>query len=193
MGTDKNNMTSNVVSGIWAPVLLKGILAVILGILFLTNTATTLLLIMMFLGAYWFIDGIFTLITSFQAKEHNKIWMWGILVGVLSILAGLVVFFQPILSTIFTTTVLIYFMGFMILISGLSSIVTGLRLRKTSDESMMILGGILAVLLGLLLLFNPALSLMMFVYMLGILSLVGGTILIILSFRIRKNFKKMVS
>lgn len=192
MGTDKHNITSHVASRIWVPVLLKGILAVLLGILFLTNTAATLLIIVMLLGAYWLIDGIFTLITSFQAKEHDKSWMWGILVGILSILAGLVVFLRPVLSTIFTTTFLVYFVGFMILISGISSIATGFRLRKTSGESVMIFGGILAVLLGLLLLFHPTLSLVMLVSMLGIFSFVGGVILIILSLRMRKNLKKAI-
>jgi uncharacterized membrane protein HdeD (DUF308 family) len=186
METNSQNIIGFVASRIWWLVLLRGILALLLGILLFTNTAATLTVIMMFLGAYWLVDGMFIITASIHGRKQNASWGWGIFVGILSILAGLVILLHPMLSAVFTTTFLAYFVGFMILISGISSIVTGFQLRKTSGEWMMILGGILAVLLGVLLLFNPILSAMMLVFMLGAFSIVGGIVLIILSFRIRK-------
>jgi len=73
-------------------------------------------------------------------------------------------------------------MGFIILASGISSIATGFKLRKTSGEWVMIYGGVLAVLLGLLLMFNPILT----AALLGFFSIVGGIILIVYSLKIRK-------
>jgi uncharacterized membrane protein HdeD (DUF308 family) len=141
---------------------------------------------MTFLGAYWFVDGIFTLVASVQEKKHNKNWGWGIFVAILSILAGIAVFVQPILSALFTTTFLVYLMGFLILASGISSIATGFKLDAASGKWVMILGGVLAIILGLMLLFNPVLSAAVFVSMLGIFSVLGGIVLIMLSFKIRK-------
>jgi len=186
METNSQTLIGQAASAIWWLVLLRGILAIILGILFFTNPGATLIVLMTFLGAYWFVDGIFTLVTSLQEKKNNKNWGWGIFVAVLSILAGIAVFVQPILSALFTTSFLVYFMGFLILASGISSIATGFKLNKESGKWIMILGGVLAIILGLLLLFNPVLSAAVFVSMLGIFSVIGGIFLAILAFQIRK-------
>ncbi|MDR4505864.1 MAG: HdeD family acid-resistance protein [Candidatus Scalindua sp.] len=186
METGSQTLIAKAASAIWWTVLLRGILAVIIGIMFFSNPGATLVVIMMFLGAYWLVDGIFTLIASFYGKKVHKHWGWGMFVAILSILAGIAVFAQPIAATLFTTTFLVYFMGFMILASGISSVATGIKLRKTSGEWMMIFGGVFAILLGLLLLFNPIFSATFFVLLLGIFTIIDGVSLITVSFRIRK-------
>jgi uncharacterized membrane protein HdeD (DUF308 family) len=175
-----------VVSGIWWLVLLRGIAAILLGILIFANTAAALTVIMIFLGIYWLVDGIFTLIAANIGKNEHKYWGWGIFVGLISILAGLAVLSRPVLSAIFTATLLVSLAGIMIIISGISSIVTGFRLRKTSGEWMMILGGALGLILGLLLLLNPLLSALVYVYMLAVFSIIGGILLIVFAFKIQK-------
>jgi uncharacterized membrane protein HdeD (DUF308 family) len=186
MEANSQSLIGKAVSAIWWLLLLRGLAAIVLGILFFTNPGATLIVIMTFLGAYWFVDGIFTLIASLQGKKENKNWGWGIFVGILSILAGLAVFSQPIVSALFTTTFLMYFMGFIILASGVSSMVTGFKLDAASGKWIMILGGVLAIILGLLLLINPVFSATFFVSLLGFFSIVGGIILIGLSLQIRK-------
>ncbi|GJQ58875.1 MAG: HdeD family acid-resistance protein [Candidatus Scalindua sp. AMX11] len=186
METGPQALIAKAASAVWWIVLLKGILAVIIGIMFFSNPRATLVVIMMFLGAYWLVDGIFTLIASFYGKKEHKRWGWGMFVAILSILAGIAVFAQPIAAALFTTKFLVYFMGFMILASGISSVATGIKLRKTSGEWMMIFGGVFAILLSLLLLFNPIFSATFFVFLLGIFAVIDGVSLIAVSFRIRK-------
>ena len=186
METNSQSLIGKAASAIWWLVLLRGIAAVILGILFFTNPGATLIVIMTFLGAYWLVDGMFTLVASMQGMKENKHWGWGIFVGILSILAGISVFLQPVRSALFTTTFLVYFMGFMILVSGFSSIFSGFKLDKASGKWGVIFGGVLAVILGFLLISNPVLTGGAFVVMLGIFSVIGGIILIILSLQIRK-------
>jgi uncharacterized membrane protein HdeD (DUF308 family) len=89
METGSKSLIGQVASSIWWLVLLKGIFAIILGIILFNNPGTTLIVIMTFLGAYWLVDGIFTLIASFQGKKENKNWGRGVFVAILSILAGL--------------------------------------------------------------------------------------------------------
>jgi uncharacterized membrane protein HdeD (DUF308 family) len=186
MEAGSQNLISKVASSIWWIVLLRGVLAIIIGILLFTNPSATLVAIMMFLGAYWLIDGIFTFIVSLQGRKEHKHWGWGMFVAILSVLAGLAVFAQPMAATLFTTTFLVYFMGFLILASGISSIVTGIKLRKTSGEWMMILGGLFTTLLALLLLANPIFSVTFLISLLGVLTVIGGVTLIAVSFKIRK-------
>lgn len=183
METNSETLIGQAASALWWVVLLRGILAIILGILFFANPAATLIVLMTFLGAYWIVDGIFSLAAAFQEKENRG---WSIFSGILSILAGIAIFVQPVFSTLFTTTFLVYFMGFLVLASGISSIVTGFKLGKSSGKWAMILSGVLAVILGILLLFNPVFSAAVFVAMIGAFAVIGGIMLIVYSFKIKK-------
>ena len=181
-----------VASAIWWLVLLRGIAAVLLGILLFTNTAATLSVIIIFLGIYWVVDGISTLLASFIGREENSNWGWGIFVGIISILAGLAVLSQPVLTAIFTTSFIVSFVGIMIIISGVWSIVTGFRLRKTSGEWVMIIGGVLGLILGLLLVMNPLFSALVYVYIIAVFLIIGGFSLIVMAFQVKKLKKTII-
>jgi len=181
-----------VASAIWWLVLLRGIAAVLLGILLFTNTAATLSVIIIFLGIYWVVDGISTLLASFIGREEHSNWGWGIFVGIISILAGLAVLSQPVLTAIFTTSFIVSLVGIMIIISGVWSIVTGFRLRKTSGEWVMIIGGVLGLILGLLLVMNPLFSALVYVYIIAVFLIIGGFSLIVMAFQVKK-LKKTIS
>jgi len=192
MTTNDNTLVGQVISDIWWLVLLRGIAAVLLGILLFTNSAAVLSVIIVFLGIYWVLDGIITLMASIIGRNEHSNWGWGIFVGIISILAGLAVLSQPVLTALFTASFIISLVGIMIVISGISSIVTGFRLRKTSGEWMMILGGALSLIFGLLLLMNPLFSAMVFVYIIAAFSIFGGIVLIVISFQVKK-LKKAIS
>ena len=181
-----NDLLDQVATDIWWLALLRGIAAVLLGLLLFTNTAATIEVVVIFLGIYWLMDGIVTLLASFTGRKEHEGWGWGVFSGVISILAGLAVLSQPVLTAIFTVKFIVTLVGIMIIVSGASSIVTGFRLRKTSGEWMMMLGGALGLLLGLLLLFNPLFSAAVYVNMLAVLSIIGGIMLIAVAFKIKK-------
>jgi len=181
----------NVATGIWWLILLRGIAALLLGILLLTNTAETLLVLIIFLGIYWVVDGIITLLTSFSGRKEHSGWGWGIFAGTISVFAGLAVLSHPVLTSMFTASFMVSLVGILIVISGISSIVSGFRLRKTSDEWTMIVGGALSAILGLLLLMNPLFSAVVYVYALAFFSIIGGIVLISLAFRAKKLVKSV--
>ena len=186
MTAGETKSLKQVASAIWWLVLLRGIAAVLLGILLFTNPDAILSVVIIFLGIYWVVDGIITLLASFTGREEHSNWGWGIFVGIISILAGLAVLSQPVLTAIFTAQFIVSLVGIMIIISGVSSIVTGFRLRKTSGEWMMILGGVLGLILGLLLLMNPLFSALVFVNITAIFSIIGGFALIVMAFQVKK-------
>ncbi len=176
---------------IWWLVLLRGIVMLLMGILLVSRPLPTLIVLVYLLGFYWFFDGIFTLIASIRGRKSHKDWGWGgIFVGIISVLAGVVVFTQPYISAVIGVTFVIYVVAFMVLASGIWSIITGIRLRKEiSNEWSMILGGMLSAIFGILLMINPLVSAMTLVWLMGMFALSGGIILIVISFRIRKLAK----
>ncbi|MCJ7545276.1 MAG: DUF308 domain-containing protein [Deltaproteobacteria bacterium] len=186
--------SKKILSAIWWLILLRGIVLVLLGILFLTRPAATLTLVIWFLGAYWFVDGIVTLVKSIKGRKTIKYWGWGIFVGIIGIIAGLLVFSHPVAATLLTTTFLVYFLGFAAMISGISSIVTGISLRKKiSNEWSMVFGGVVWFLLGLLLVAHPLVALLVYIYTVGILAIIGGIMLVANAFVIRGIAKGALS
>ena len=185
--SSENQSVKNVISNIWWLVLLRGLLVLGLGILLISKPMATLVILVHVMGIFWFIDGLATLFESIRGRKTHTNWGWGVFVGIISALAGLIVFVQPVISAVIGMTFLIYLVAIMILASGIWSVITGIRLRKAiKNEWSMILGGILYVIFGLLLLGNPVMSAMMIVWLFGLSALVGGIFLIIASFRIRK-------
>jgi len=173
-------------SSVWWIVLLRGLAVLVLGLLLVSNPGSTLITIMIFLGAYWFIDGIFTIINSIKGGKTMEGWGWGIFSGVLGVIAGLVVFVHPLATAIFTQVFLIYFLAFAAIVNGLSSIFTGIKLRKEiKNEWTIILGGLLTVIFGILLLSNPLFGSAFLLWLLGIIAIVGGIVIISLAFKVK--------
>jgi uncharacterized membrane protein HdeD (DUF308 family) len=189
MANETKNVLNQMLSDIWWLVLLRAIAAILLGILLFANPGALLMVIMIYIGVYWLIDGIFTVIASLRGRKNLEHWGWGIFTGIISILAGLVVLSQPVLSALLTTTFFAYLVGFLAIVSGISSLVSGFRLHQASGEWSMIIGGLMSLLFGLLLVFNPLFSSFVLLSMAGIFALIGGIILLLFAIRMRSAVK----
>jgi len=189
MANETKNVLNQMLSDIWWLVLLRAIAAILLGILLFANPGAVLMVIMIYIGVYWLIDGIFTVIASLRGRKNLEHWGWAIFTGIISILAGLAVLSQPVLSALLTTTFFAYLVGFLAIVSGISSLVSGFRLHKASGEWSMIIGGLMSLLFGLLLVFNPLFSSFVLLSMAGIFALIGGIILLLFAIRMRSAVK----
>ena len=69
-------------------VLLEGIVAVIVGIFLITNPASTLIFLVIFLGIYWLVTGVINLIPYFWNRSQ---WGWKLFTGIVGIIAGLLI------------------------------------------------------------------------------------------------------
>lgn len=183
----KKTLMQSLAAKTWWLVLLRGIAALLLGLVLSINPAATIMILVQFLGVYWFLDGLFTLIQSIKGRKIYKKWGWGVFVGIFSILASIVIISRPLASSILTVTFLAYFIAFWAMFFGILSIVTGIRLRKEiSNEWSMVLNGLLSTLFGVVLLTSPIMSAMVMVWIVAIFSVVNGIVLIVLSFRVKK-------
>jgi uncharacterized membrane protein HdeD (DUF308 family) len=177
----------------WWLALLRGVVVLILGIMMMRQPQMTVVVLIQFMGAYWLVDGLVTIANSIRGRAAVADWGWGLFVGMLSVIAGIVVFSGPLAAAMLTTTFVMYFIAIAALVSGVSSIITGLRLRKVvRNEWSMILSGLLYVGFALLLLGRPLVSAASLVWLLGIFATVGGIMLIFVSFRIR-SFGRQLS
>src|SRR5690606_6105207 len=164
----------------WLP-LVRGIVAILFGILALIWPAITLLVLVTFFGAWVLVDGIFSIFSAFRHGARSRVW--AVVVGVIGILAGFAALTWPGI----TSLALLYVVAFWAILTGLAEIVDGIQLRNViENERTLILGGALSLAVGVLLLIWPAAGLLSIVWLLGIFAVLYGIALVALSIRLKK-------
>jgi uncharacterized membrane protein HdeD (DUF308 family) len=92
----------------WWLILLEGIAAFVVGILILAAPGISALALTTLLGAYWFVSGIFSLVSIFTSR---KSWVWKLVSGILGVAAGLIVLQYPMFSAILAPAVVGIWLG----------------------------------------------------------------------------------
>jgi uncharacterized membrane protein HdeD (DUF308 family) len=166
-------------SNIWWVFLLQGIMAIILGLMFLTAPGETLVAVVTFLGFYWLITGMLALVRVFV--DRSVPWVWSLLIGIVGILAGIFVLHHPLLAALTVPTALVIILGVQGFIMGVLDIIGGF---KGGGLGSFVLG-VINILVGLLLLGSPLAAALAVPLVFGILLLIQGVGLIIWAFRVR--------
>ena len=116
----------------WWLVLLRGLSAIVFGILAWTWPGVTLITLVLFWGAYALVDGVAALIAGWQAKDSGKPMWQVVLVGVIGIAAGIFTFVQPGV----TAVALLILIAAWAIVHGIFEIAAAIRLRKEIQERM---------------------------------------------------------
>jgi uncharacterized membrane protein HdeD (DUF308 family) len=165
----------------WWLILLRGICAVIFGVLTFVWPGVTLLTLILLYGAYAFIDGVLSIWAAVTSGETAPRW-WLLVVGALGVAAGLITLVMPGV----TALVLLFFIAFWAIATGAMQIVGAIRLRKEIDnEWMLVAGGVLSVLFGFILLVQPGAGALGLLFVIGAFALIEGGILIAFALRLR--------
>jgi uncharacterized membrane protein HdeD (DUF308 family) len=163
----------------WWALALRGLVAVLFGLLTFFLPGITLVTLVLLFGAYALVDGVFNVIAFFRVASHQ----WALLIeGVVGILAGVLTFAWPAI----TAFALLYLIAFWAILTGIFEIVAGIRLRKTiANEWLLIAMGVLSLLFGLLIVLAPGTGALAIVLWIGAYALVFGVFLLALAFRLR--------
>jgi len=162
----------------WWLVLLQGIAALIIGIFLLTSPGITMAILIQFLGIYWLVSGIFSIIAIFIDSSG---WGWKLFSGILGIIAGIIIIQNPLWSTILVQAVLVIVLGIQGIIIGIIGLIQAFQGAGWGAGIL----GALSIVFGLILLFNTLLAVSILAYVLGIFGIVGGILAIIAAFRLK--------
>jgi uncharacterized membrane protein HdeD (DUF308 family) len=182
----------------WWAVVVRGIVAILFGLVAIAWPGITLIALVILFGVYAFVDGVFALgaaisgdrgvgwgtfgpsLIDGRSRVHRG---WLALEGGVGILAGIVAFAWPGVTTLALLWVIVVWA----LITGVLKIVTAVRLRRDmTGESLLLVSGALSVLLGILLAVWPASGALALVILIGIYALVFGIAQITLGVRLRR-------
>jgi uncharacterized membrane protein HdeD (DUF308 family) len=171
----------------WSALALRGVLAVIFGILVFAWPALTIGILVLFFGANALIDGVLALVAAFRGSTSGGRW-WGMLLqGILGIATGIITFLMPGLVAI----VLLYLIAAWAVVIGVFEIVAAIRLRREIEgEWLLALRGVLAVIFGVILFVYPAAGALAVVWMIGAFSIALGVLNLALAFRLRRHHQR---
>ena len=169
----------------WWLVLLRGIAAIAFGILAFVWPVITLLTLTLLWGAYAVADGLFALWGAVAGpRGHMGARFWLVIVGLAGVVAGVLAFAWPGV----TALVLLFFIAFWAILTGVMQIVGAIRLRKEIDnEWMLAASGVLSVLFGVILIVQPGAGALGLIFVIGAYAVIYGAILIGLALRLRNH------
>ena len=136
----------------WWAILIRGIAAVVFGILAILWPGITFVVLTLLFGAYALVDGIFAITAVIRNRGPETPIGWLLFEGIFGILAGIVAFF----FTGIAALALLYVASAWAIITGVLEVMQAIELRRViANEWLLILGGIVSVIFGLLLLLFP--------------------------------------
>ncbi|MDE0111573.1 MAG: HdeD family acid-resistance protein [Albidovulum sp.] len=178
-------MTKEALASLWWMPLIRGVLLVLFGFLMFIQPGTTLLNLLWFMGIYWIVDGVFSVIEGVRGHaEKSRMWLF--VSGIVSVLGGIFILGNPIVAGIVSGSILAYLIGIAIVISGIMMIFAGRDKDGEKHWSLWgVIMGILYILFGLFVISHPVATMVTLTWLLTVWAIVAGVIAIVMAFRLR--------
>jgi len=165
----------------WVPVL-RGIVAIVFGIITLRYPGLTVATLVLLFGAWVLVDGIFRVIGAIGHRADDPEWGFHLIIGIIGIIIGLLTFHAPAI----TALALIIYIAAWALMIGATEIAFAIKLRREiKGEWFLILMGLVSIVFAVLLLWNPIPGALALVWLIGWYAIVFGILGIIFGFRLR--------
>jgi uncharacterized membrane protein HdeD (DUF308 family) len=166
----------------WWALLLRGIAGILFGVLAFMWPGITLTVLVLLFGAYALVDGAFSIVAGIKSHGEYKRWWLLLIEGCLSVAAGVYAFMAPAM----TALILLILIASWAIVTGIFQIAAAIQLRKhIAGEWILGLSGLLSVLFGALLLYNPVGGALAVVWLIGTYSVLGGILLLIFGIKLR--------
>jgi uncharacterized membrane protein HdeD (DUF308 family) len=170
----------------WRMLALRGVIAILFGVLALTWPALTLLAFAALFAAYALLTGVVLVVGSVKSRKSNEDWWLPLMVGLVSLGAGAIATIHPGL----TALVLVFVVGANAMVTGVLDIATAIGLRRTiRNEGLLILNGAVSIAFGVLVFLFPAAGALALVWLISSYAILSGILLLAFAFRLRAKTK----
>src|SRR5216110_511003 len=165
----------------WVPVL-RGIAAIIFGVIAFVYPGLTVAVLVLLFGAWVLVDGIFRVVGAIGHRTSDPEWGFHLVIGILGILIGLLTFHAPRI----TALALVIYIATWALMIGVTEIAMAVKLRREiKGEWFLILMGLASIVFAALLLWNPLAGAAALIWIMAWYAVIFGVLAIIFGFRLR--------
>jgi uncharacterized membrane protein HdeD (DUF308 family) len=172
----------------WWILAVRGVAAVIFGLLALIWPQITLLALVLVFGAYALVDGVFALVAAVRGRQLAGGRGGLLLEGLLGVGAGIVALVWPDI----TALALLWVIAFWAVLTGVLEIVTAVRLRRVlANEWLLAVAGFLSIVFGVILMIWPRSGAVGLVWLIGIYAIAFGIMLLGLALRLRSLGRRL--
>jgi uncharacterized membrane protein HdeD (DUF308 family) len=178
-----NDQMSALLAQNWWAIALRGLAAILFGIVAVLMPGLTVAALVLLFAAYMVVDGVLALISAIRAaRRHEK---YGLLIfeGIADLVAGAIALVFP-LATILAFVLL---MGAWAIVSGALMLGAALRLTIAHGRWLMIFSSVVSIIWGFLLILWPLVGALVVTWWMGAYALIFGVTLLVLAFRLRSH------
>jgi uncharacterized membrane protein HdeD (DUF308 family) len=180
-GWSLNDDMSAVLARNWWAVGLRGVFAIIFGVIALFMPGAAIWALVLLFAAYMLVDGIFTIVAAVKAARQHERWGWLVVEGIADLIAGAIAFVWP-LATI---VAFVYLLAAWAIVSGALLTAAAFRLNVPHGRGWMLFGGIVSMLWGFMLIVWPLVGAVVLTWWMAVYALFFGGALLALAFKLR--------
>jgi len=175
----------------WWLFAIRGLAAIIFGVLAFVWPDSTLTVLVYLFGAYVLIDGASLIAAVLMGDPLAQMHKWAITaIGLIGIVAGIVTFVYPGL----TALTLLYIVAFWAIGTGILQLASAITLRDAMVGAAWLgLGGVLSIVFGIVLVVFPGAGLLSLVWLVGLWAVVFGISSLGLAYDLRQIDKAVKS
>lgn len=185
---------SSLAAHAWGWVLLRGILALALGVAAIIFPLSAIFAFTLLFAAYAFVDGIASLVAGTRSAKSGERWGAMVFRGITGILVGVIFVLLPMLATVTYAFLTVIMVAVWSVIAGIFEISAAIRLRKAiQGEWLLGLAGAFSLLLGLAILVlvipNPVATILSAAWLIAIYAFAAGFVLVAQAFSLKRLAK----
>ena len=155
----------------WWAVALRGILAIVFGIVALVLPGATLVSLAVVFGAYAFVSGVLVIVAAFGHRGREASWY--VVEGTIGIAVGIATFFFPVMAA----QALVVLIGVWAILTGVFEVSAGIELAISWNWLLAIAGGI-SIGFGVVVIAFPVSGAVAIAWIIGLYALMfGGSML----------------
>jgi len=172
---------SNLLAQNWWAIALRGVFAIIFGIIALLMPGAALLAFVLLFAAYMLVDGVLAIIAGVRAARRHERWGWLIFEGVLDLIAGAIAVLWPLI----TIVAFVFLLGAWAIVTGALMFGASFRLNIPHGRWLMTLAGAVSIIWGVLLIIWPLIGAVVLTWWIAAYALIFGIAMLVLAFRLR--------
>ena len=190
MTTSTPNDVAKAARAIWWLVLIRGILAIVFGVIALIHPGVAFVALVYTFAAFAFVDGIANIVHAVRVRERDRRWGWLLAQGIPSVIAGVLAFVFPLAAGLTLGIFALSLIGVYAIMMGIAGIPAAASVVDGGRKVLGFIVAILSILLGIALLVvvfvAPLSGIVNLIWLVGAYAIIVGVVLIVAAIQARR-------